>query len=469
MATIGNLLINLRANTGPFGRQMRGAQKHVSGFQKSVNTLKTTMKGLAVYFGARMLLGKVSEAVQLFREQEQATARLSAALGNLGVDARAATKDFEAFAAGIQKQTTLGDEAVIALGALGAGLGKLSGQQLKDATTAAIGLSKAFGIQLEASMRLVARAAIGDTAMLTRYGIKLNELLSPSQKFNELLRIGADNFRVAQAEAGTLTGQLDQLKNTWSDMLESVGKKTMEVAAGWKYFIDQARGKQGVPIEEQLLKERMDTARVLLDHYDQALAEFRANPWAHPQEQLASLRAMDDMLVKMVANFRMLKYQGALTLGGIGEGAAQQKRGILAGMIQQVEAKALQRSLQDIWGNAWFHIRKEYGRVQDEMTQLAERKAEERAAVEKRQFDRMAAERDETAALMAAAYERDQAGQGRFGQFRQIESARLAVEGLSVGARDPIQKLNEQQVTELRRQTGLLERISGDGGALIGP
>ena len=144
----------------------------------------------------------------------------------------------EAFAASMQKVTVLGDEAVLELASLGASLGKLSGQALKDATKAAIGLSAALGIDAISAMRLVSRAAIGDTATLARYGIKLSETLSPQEKFNELLRIGAQSFSLAEGQAKTFSGQVAQLGNAWGDVKEKIGEALMPVAMA---FIEAMR------------------------------------------------------------------------------------------------------------------------------------------------------------------------------------------------------------------------------------
>lgn len=46
---------------------------------------------------------------------------------------------------------------------------------LKGATKAAIGLSAAFGIDLATAMDLIGKAAAGNTSMLGRYGIVLDE------------------------------------------------------------------------------------------------------------------------------------------------------------------------------------------------------------------------------------------------------------------------------------------------------
>lgn len=186
--------------------------------------LRTAAAAIAGFVGARAITRFATESIKLFGRQEQAVNKLRAALRLLGPEAEAQLADMQRFASGIQAVTTEGDEAVLELASLGASLGKLEGEQLKEATRAAIGLSRALGTNTVSAMRLVARAAIGDTSQLTRYGIKLDETLSDQEKFNQLLKIGASNFDLATAEAKTLTGQITQLSNRWGDLRENFGK-----------------------------------------------------------------------------------------------------------------------------------------------------------------------------------------------------------------------------------------------------
>lgn len=183
----------------------------------------------AVYFGVRAIKRFTAEAVTLYGVQETAVNNLSAALDNIGFGGDDQMRDMQAFASGIQKITTAGDEATLELMAMGASMGKLHGETLKKATKAAMGLAKAYKMDTVAAMRLVARAAAGDTASLTRYGIKLDATLTTQEKFNEVLRIGIDNFVLAEAETNTFAGKLQQMKNALGDVKEVIGHALMPV------------------------------------------------------------------------------------------------------------------------------------------------------------------------------------------------------------------------------------------------
>lgn len=185
--------------------------------------------GLAVaYFGGRAMIRGIQSSLEAWGKQELSLRKVHAALQLIGQGDQ--VREMAEFASQIQKTTTYGDELVLEIMALGSAMGKLGGQDLKDATKAAIGLSKAYGLELVAAMRLVARARVGDTATLARYGIKLKEGLSAQQKFNQILEIGARNFALAEAETGTYAGKLQQMKNAIGDVKESIGAGLMPVA-----------------------------------------------------------------------------------------------------------------------------------------------------------------------------------------------------------------------------------------------
>lgn len=187
------------------------------------SALKKAAGAAAVFFGTRALFRFGKESLVLFGRQEEAVISLADALENLGLPR--VTKEYEDFATEIQRVTRLGDEQVLELLTMGATMAKLSGKDLKDATTASIGLAKAFKIDVVGAMRLVARAAVGDTGSLSRYGITLDKTLTKQEKFNAVLKIGADNFDLAKGAALTYNGQMEQTANIIGDVRELIGSK----------------------------------------------------------------------------------------------------------------------------------------------------------------------------------------------------------------------------------------------------
>ena len=187
-------------------------------------TLRTAFLAAGAFVGVRAIKNFAKESIQAFGEQERATRLLSDALDNLGKGGEASMEDMKSFAGEIQKMTVIGDEAVLDLMALGVSMGGLSEGGLKAATIAAIGFSKSLGMDTKAAMTLISKAAQGNTDSFTRYGIVLDKNMSDQEKFQHILDKGAEGFKLAQGETETLTGQMQQLSNTWGDFKETIGE-----------------------------------------------------------------------------------------------------------------------------------------------------------------------------------------------------------------------------------------------------
>ena len=222
MATIATLAVNMVAKTGAFTKGMKKARKSTNYFSRSLKQLAVQA---ATVFGAMRAYQFLKGSVALFGEQEKQVRSLSDALALLGRGGVSTMKDMQAFAVQMQNITVYGDELVLKMMALGASLSKLSGEDLKQATKSAIGLASVIKKDLATAMLLVARAAVGDTSMLTRYGIKISETLSKQEKFRAVLRLGAEGFVLATGEAETFSGSMLQLGNRLSDVREHLGEK----------------------------------------------------------------------------------------------------------------------------------------------------------------------------------------------------------------------------------------------------
>jgi len=175
------------------------------------------------------LAAGLTAAAYAATKQEDADRRLAASLHRVGVTGRDVMKDMKAYAASIQQVTVYGDEVVEGAMTGMVNMASLSGQALKDATKAAIGLAEAYSIDLKTASLLVGRAAMGQTQMLTRYGIVVDMTASKQEQFNQLLKIGAGFFTLAEERAKTTAGQFLQLKNAAGDLLEAVGQVTLGI------------------------------------------------------------------------------------------------------------------------------------------------------------------------------------------------------------------------------------------------
>jgi len=160
-------------------------------FNRGLKSLSGTMLRMAGLGGGIYALQRgLRDITTAAMEQEKVENELEAALGH-SIDT------YKDYARQIQKTTIYGDEQILTQMAYAKNLG-VTEDKLKAATTAAVGLAAKYRLDLASSMMLVGRASQGQTQMLTRYGIVLDETLSTSEKFDALLKIGADSMHLAR-------------------------------------------------------------------------------------------------------------------------------------------------------------------------------------------------------------------------------------------------------------------------------
>lgn len=172
-------------------------------------------KGLSVVTGA---LGSVvdlgAKAIAAAQVQERAELRLATALKMRGEYTAAGMEGLKAYASSIQAATKHGDEAVLGLQAQLLAMG-VHASQLREATKATIGLAEVSG-SLEEASKKVARALAGDVGGLKEVGIQATSTADAMRQMTAL-------FALAEADARTYEGRVQQLENAWGDLLETLG------------------------------------------------------------------------------------------------------------------------------------------------------------------------------------------------------------------------------------------------------
>lgn len=240
MAIIHNLIARFRADTGSFDRKVKKSRSHMTRFGKDVQRMGKQMLALAGISGGIYALKRgLISIVKVSMEQEKSERLLRAATGK-------SIESFKRYASEIQSLTIYGDELILSQMAYAKNLG-VSNDQLKEATTAAVGLAAKYRLDLATSMMLVGRASQGQTQMLTRYGIVLDESLSAQDKFNAVLKIGAEAFKLAEEDARSNESAMIRLKNEIGDLAETIGGPMADAMAksareSTKYFSEHKAG-----------------------------------------------------------------------------------------------------------------------------------------------------------------------------------------------------------------------------------
>lgn len=196
------------------------ASKGLQNIKGSVLALSAAVAGLTAFL--------ISSA-KSFIESDRVVVKLNASLKAQGIFTEQLSKEMQAYARELQKQTTFSDEAILSSQNLLTTFG-IAGQKMKEATAAATNLAAGLGIDLNTAAMLVGKAFTGQTETLGRYGVKVDESIPASEKFAAVLEAINQRFGgAAQAEAESYAGRIENLKNRFDDVKESIGEALMPV------------------------------------------------------------------------------------------------------------------------------------------------------------------------------------------------------------------------------------------------
>jgi len=176
----------------------------------------------AVITSFNLFKNSTASLIAASNQQEQATNNLKAALATLNQATDANIASYQQFATLMQNTANVGDEVVLGMLSLATSMGIVDTKR-KDAVKGAIGLSKAYGIDLQTALKGIALAYDGEYSLLSRQLPALRAAQTETEKMAVLQKAMADGFAIAKAEMGTGVGALERLKNQYSDFQEKLG------------------------------------------------------------------------------------------------------------------------------------------------------------------------------------------------------------------------------------------------------
>lgn len=254
MANLEQLVVSLVAETqglkAELGKATKVTQDASTKMDKSIkefteNSTKqmgfwqSSMSTAVGFLGSQAILGAVSafkdaalglfntlvtDGVAAAQVQEDAINRLNTALAVSGQYSREASQDIQAYASSLQQATKYGDEAILETSALIQSLGGLEKEGLKRATGATLDMAAALGIDLKAAATLVGKAAVGEISSFTRYGVVIKSGANAAETFENALTALSSKFGgTAAQQVKTFSGSLQQTKNTFGDLTETIG------------------------------------------------------------------------------------------------------------------------------------------------------------------------------------------------------------------------------------------------------
>jgi cell pole-organizing protein PopZ len=237
---IGELFWKIEADTSDFKKDVTASETKTKSLGSSSTSAGKMIKAafsVAAVAGvvafSKAIVSAALEAEDAYQVQEAAIIKLNAALKTTGQYSDDASKDLQDYASELQGITTVGDETTLSLLQISINAG-LTADQAKEATTQAVGLSKAFGVDLTAAIKATTNAQQGNYDMLNRYIPAVKNASDESEKAAIAQKSLADAFEIAKAEATTAAGVEEQLKNAIGDTKEIVGSYVSEALTPWR-------------------------------------------------------------------------------------------------------------------------------------------------------------------------------------------------------------------------------------------
>ncbi len=170
----------------------------------------------------------VVKSIMDYREQEEATNKLTQAMINNGIYSKQLAQDYELQATKLQKVSLFGDEQIINAQAIIQGyIGQTKVSE--ELTKATLNLAQAKKIDLATAAEMVGKSIGTNTNALARNGIEVSANASQTQKLAEVLQ-GIEGRYKGQAEAATEgLGVLQVMSNVMSDLFETIGERLAPV------------------------------------------------------------------------------------------------------------------------------------------------------------------------------------------------------------------------------------------------
>lgn len=185
-----------------------------------------TAGAAAAVIAVQKMADTVAGSIKAYMDSESALMKLGMAMKNQGDYSAEALAELTSYADQIQQTTAYEDDLAIAVMGNLKSYGMLN-QEVMRATQVAMDFASAKaneGMTITQASELIGKAYMGQTEMLGRYGIVLDENIPRTEKFEAVLRQLSQRFGgAAQAELSTYAGQWKQLQNQWNSVQEFLG------------------------------------------------------------------------------------------------------------------------------------------------------------------------------------------------------------------------------------------------------
>lgn len=245
--SLGVLTLDLIARTAGLVSGMTAGERQVDKSTKKIKNSLSSLKGaIAGAFAGIGFATAVRAIVANTIESENALRQLEARIKSTGGAAGLSSEQLQSFASELQKVTTFGDDAILAMQGVLLTFTSIKGDVFKDATRAILDLSTAMGQDLQSSAVQLGKALndpLKGITALSKIGVAFTEeqkkLIKAFVDVGDVAsaqRVILNELRVefggaAEAASNTFGGALTQLQNAFGDLLEGKGGVNEATAA----------------------------------------------------------------------------------------------------------------------------------------------------------------------------------------------------------------------------------------------
>lgn len=214
-----NLILRLKDE---FSKVAEKATSGLNGLKDNFSKLATAGNLLAG--GAIATIAKgLGSLVDAFGESESATIKLKAALEATGQEVEVNSKSMLDYASQLESMTTISDDAAVGLMQIAVSMG-LTADQAKMAAQQAVGLASAYGVDLNAGIKMAAAAQEGNYDLLKRTIPELRNIKDETELAARAQQLLGAAFKQAQADTQTYQGAMKQLGNQINNAQEALGQ-----------------------------------------------------------------------------------------------------------------------------------------------------------------------------------------------------------------------------------------------------
>lgn len=197
----------------------------VSGIGQITNGIKNFVSSnpaILALAGSFTLLAKgISECVKEFSQAQVIQVRFEQSLRSMGLGVF--INQFDNFASSLQRTTGISDEVIKDVVQIGIQMG-ISVGDIERTVKVATDLSVTFGIDLRSAVEMLAKAQEGEITQLGRLLPNMKDTIKNAKDYSEILGVVESRVNgAAEAQGNTLVGSMNKLKQTFSDLKETIG------------------------------------------------------------------------------------------------------------------------------------------------------------------------------------------------------------------------------------------------------